>query len=216
MGEKSSRTQKVLSIYGIVLFFWSIYRWKLSLPSFVDEFFAKPLVFLLPAYIFLKRHETKSFLSSIRLHFNNIKEDILIGIALGMIFVSSALLANFIRNDSFNLSLFKNGFVLLPLIIPFATAFTEEAFSRGFILREFFKESKNAYTSSFNASILFLILHIPVLFTIPELRGNLLLLFLATDFILSLVNSLVFIDRDNLIAPILIHAFYNLAILLYI
>ena len=48
------------------------------------------------------------------------------------------------------------------------------------------------------------------------LTGNTLLMVLTTDMILSLVNSFAFLERRNLIVPILIHTFYNLSIILFI
>jgi membrane protease YdiL (CAAX protease family) len=102
------------------------------------------------------------------------------------------------------------------IIITFATAITEEIFARGFILKRLYEEWGNSYSAAFFSSLLFLIIHIPILITNLKLSGNLLLLFFATDFILSLVNSFVFLERKSLVAPILIHALYNIAILFYL
>lgn len=217
MRKSIPRIQQVLNIFGIILILWSLYRWKLDMPDWFDEFIAKPVVFVLPVYWFITRQQKKNFFESIWLKSKDVKGDIFIGLFLGAVFVGSALFANFIRNGSFLLSgdVFTSQ-IILAVVITFFTATFEEILTRGFILKELFEDSKNMYLASFNASILFLILHIPILFTIPELRGTLLILFLATDFILSLVNSFIFLDRRSLISPILIHAFYNIAILMYV
>jgi membrane protease YdiL (CAAX protease family) len=96
------------------------------------------------------------------------------------------------------------------------TGISEEILSRGFVLKWLYAESKNIYTASFFASILFFFLHVPILFTNLKLTGNLLLMFMAMDMILSLVNSFVFLERKNLVLPILIHTFYNLSIILFL
>jgi membrane protease YdiL (CAAX protease family) len=83
-------------------------------------------------------------------------------------------------------------------------------------LKRLYEESKNPVTSVFTSSILFFLIHIPILFTMPHLNGNLLMLFMATDLILSISNSFLFLSRKNIILPILIHAFYNLAITFYL
>ena len=101
-------------------------------------------------------------------------------------------------------------------VLALATGISEEILSRGFILKRLYEESKNIYTSSFFASILFFFLHVPILFTNVKLTGNTLLMVLTTDMILSLVNSFAFLERRNLIVPILIHTFYNLSIILFI
>lgn len=217
MSESSSKMQKVLNVYGVILIIWSIYRWKFSLPEWFDEFIAKPLVFLLPVYWYIRHSEHKDFIEDIWLRSKTLRNDCLIGISMGALFFSSAFMANIIKYGVpvplDNLSIMT---VIFVILMTLATATTEEILSRGFILKRLYEESRNVYVSSFNASLLFFVLHIPILLTIPELRGTMLLLFLATDFILSLVVSFMFLDRKSLVAPILIHAFYNLAILLYI
>jgi len=213
---KTSRTQQVLNVYGIILIIWSIYRWKLTLPAWIDEFLFKPLVFVLPVYWVIVSVEKKDFFSEIWLHSKKILTDCAIGLALGGVFILSALFAHYAKIGTLDFSVLNKENIGLALLITLATAISEEILSRGFILKRFYEESHNPYISSFNASVLFLILHIPILFTIPELKGTLLILFLATDFILSLINCFIYIDRKSLIAPILIHALYNAAVLLYI
>ena len=102
------------------------------------------------------------------------------------------------------------------IALALATGISEEILSRGFILKRLYEESKNIYTSSFFASVLFFFLHVPILFTNHKLTGDLLLLFMGTDLMLSLVNSFMFLDRKNLFVPIFIHAFYNLSIILFV
>lgn len=219
MAHEPSKIQKVLNIYGIVLIIWSIYRVKLSglgIPEWFDEVIAKPFVFLLPTYIYIVHSELHSFISGIHLYSKSVRKDILIGLGIGSTFFISALAAHIFKHGGIDVAQFKTYSFLILILVTLATAFTEEAFARGFILSRMYADSKNVYSSAFNSSILFLILHIPILFTVPDLRGNLLLIFLATDFVLSLVNSFVFLDRKNIIAPVLIHALYNIALLLYV
>lgn len=159
-----------------------------------------------------------------RSHFSNksglrkktIVTDIYTGLLVGFIFLIAAFFSNYLRlgNVSFLENIFTTNLVLAG-ILTMMTAISEEILSRGFILKRLYEDSSNMYSSSFIASTLFLVLHIPILFTIPNLSGSMLLLFMTTDFILSLVNSFIFLDRKSLLAPILIHALYNFAILFY-
>lgn len=214
--KQISSLQRVLNTWAIVLILWSLYRTKIFLPEWIDEFIVKPFIFITPVYAYIQRYEKKPFLAQIWLKTKHIAGDIYIGVFLGALFAFSALLANYLRYGSIKLpaELFAGSFII-ALLIPFATAIAEEILSRGFILKRLYEDSNNVYSSSFLASILFLILHVPILFTIPGLSGSLIILFLATDFILSLVNSFVYLDRKSLLAPILIHALYNIAIMFY-
>jgi membrane protease YdiL (CAAX protease family) len=165
----------------------------------------------------VRRIEKKPFFDQISLKSKRVIPDFITGLSLGLVFVLSAFFASYIRYGNLSIAAkLSSPEFLLAIIITFATAITEEIFARGFILKRLYEEWGNSYSAAFFSSLLFLIIHIPILITNLKLSGNLLLLFFATDFILSLVNSFVFLERKSLVAPILIHALYNIAILFYL
>ncbi|OGK09232.1 hypothetical protein A2767_06845 [Candidatus Roizmanbacteria bacterium RIFCSPHIGHO2_01_FULL_35_10] len=218
MKGKVTPTQRALNLWAVILIIWAVYRAKFKLPEWFDEFIAKPLVFILPVYYYIRRVEKKSFFPSVELKFKFTLSDLLISLVIGGIFSFSAILANVLKFKK--LVFFQQAvnveMIFVMVLIAVATAISEEILSRGFILKRLYQESKNIYTSSFFASILFFFLHVPILFTNFKLTGDQLLLFMGTDLMLSLVNSFVFLDRKNLLVPILIHAFYNLSIILFV
>ena len=218
MKSKVTPTQRALNLWAIILIIWAIYRAKFRLPEWFDEFIAKPLVFIIPVYYYIKKIEKKPFFPTIDLKVRFAAADFIIAFIIGGIFSFSAILANIFKFKK--LIFFQHAIsienVLFMTALALATAISEEILSRGFVLKRLYEESKNIYTSSFFASILFFFLHVPILFTNFKLTGDLLLLFLATDLMLSLVNSFVFLQRRSLIVPILIHAFYNLSIILFV
>lgn len=218
MSSKVTSTQRALNLWAIILIIWAIYRAKFKLPVWFDEFIAKPSVFILPVFYYINRIEKKSFFSGVDLKLKFSLTDFLIAILIGGIFSFSAILANILKFKK--LILFQNTLslenIVLMVVIALATGISEEILSRGFVLKRLYQESKNIYSSSFFASILFLFLHVPILFTNYKLSGDLILLFLGTDLVLSLVNSFMFLQRRNLVVPILIHAFYNLSVVFFI
>lgn len=218
MADKQvSPTQRVLNVWAVILIIWSIYRANLHLPEWFDEFIAKPTVFILPVFYYISVVEKKEFFSSLWFSTKKIFGDIVWATIIGSVFFGSILFANFLKAKQIG---FNGSYGLLQLILiilmALATAASEEILSRGFVLKRLYEDSKNIYTSSFFASVLFFFLHVPMLFTNIRFTGNLILLFMATDMILSLVNSFAFLQRRSLIVPILIHAFYNLSIILFI
>lgn len=214
---KSSPTQSALNLWAVILIIWAIYRANFRLPEWFDEFIAKPTVFILPVYWYVKRYEKTNFLKAIDLRFDQLATDVGIGFGVGAIFAVSALLANFMKYGA--LSLFHNtpditmSAIGMIALVSLATGISEEILSRGFVLKRLYNESKNIFTSSFIASILFFFLHVPILFTMTRLSGNMLIMFMVTDLILSLVNSVIFIQRKSLVPVILIHTLYNIALL---
>jgi membrane protease YdiL (CAAX protease family) len=219
MREKNiPKYQKALNLWAIILIVWSIYRAKFKMPEWFDEFIAKPMVFVLPVYYYIVKKENKDFLTEIYLKSKLFISDIFLSLMVVVLFFSSAVTANYIKFNK--LIFFKGKFepvdILVIVVIALATAISEEILSRGFVLKKLYEESKNVYTASFLASILFFFLHVPILFTNPRISGNTLLIFMATDMILSLANSYIFLERKSLVLPIMIHALYNITTILFI
>lgn len=220
MKKHISPTQKALNVWAIILILWSLYRAKLSLPEWFDEFVAKPLIFIAPIAYYIIKIEKKDFFSSLWLSKKNILQDLYLGLAVLVAFFLVALIPVYVKSKTLSPAggSFDALFIQLISYLPIAvaTALSEEILSRGFVLKRLFQESNSILSSSFTASVLFFILHIPILFTNLKLTGGMLILFMFTDLVLSLANSFIFLGRRSLILPILIHAFYNLTLVLSI
>ncbi len=218
MKDKVTPTQRMLNIWALVLIVWALYRANFKMPDWFDEFLAKPMVFILPVYYYIKTSEKKSFLASTWFHGKSIVKDIVEGIVIGGVFFASAILAQFMKYHRLMPKLSDGGESGLPIIVAmaFATAISEEILSRGFVLKRLYEASKNLYTSIFFSSILFFFLHIPILFASGKMGGNMLLVVIMTDMLLSVITSFVYLQRKSLVLPIFIHAFYNLSIILFI
>lgn len=218
MAAKISATQRALNLWAIILIIWSVYRANLKLPEWFDEFIAKPLVFIFPVYYYIVNVEKGKFFEGLWIRRKKILMDVVYGLLIGGIFFITAILANSVKfNKLFFVNSSFSGQVLMTIgLTALATGISEEILSRGFILKRLYEESKNKLTASFFASILFFFLHVPMLFTNVKITGNLLLLFMATDLILSLVNSYLFLERRSLALPILVHTLYNASLILFI
>lgn len=216
--KKITSTQKALNLWAVVLIVWSIYRTYFKLPEWFDEFVAKPLVFVLPILVYIRTVEKKEILSSlfINKNFKNFIKEFFISFGIGLVLLLTALLSVYLRFRKVGLFGHFPSFNQFGLIVitALATGITEEILSRGFILKRLYEESKNAYSSTFFASILFFFLHVPILFTNNRINGSMLLMFMVTDLLLSMVNGLIMIQRKSLTVPILIHAFYNVVVAL--
>jgi hypothetical protein len=216
--KNTTPTQKALNLWAVILIIWAIYRTYFKLPEWFDEFIAKPLVFVLPVIIYIRSVEKKEILSSlfINKNFKNFIKEFFISFGVGLILLFTALFSIYLRSKK--ISLFThfpsvNQFGLI-FVTALATGITEEILSRGFILKRLYEESKNAYSSTFFASILFFFLHVPILFSNNRINGSMLLVFMVTDLLLSMVCGLIMIQRKSLTVPILIHAFYNIVVAL--
>jgi len=219
MKNKISSIQKMLNTWAIVLIIWALYRtyFKTSLPLWFDELFAKPIIFLIPVYYFITTYESDDFWKQVDLKTQKIRHHIMFGLGIGFIFFVTGFIVQYVKNGNFNfLTTTSVMQIIYYCIIAFASSFSEEILSRGFVLKRLYNDSKSVLSSVFFASFLFFFLHIPILFTNPHLYGNVLIQVMATDILLSFAVSLLYLQRRSVIVPILIHAFYNLSIYLLV
>src|SRR5690349_20410762 len=100
--SKSSYIEKVLNVWAIILIVWSVYRatFKTDLPIWFDEFLAKPLIFLIPIYSFIKKNEKTNFFTSVGLKKKGLWKEILIGLLLGAVFFAAGAFGYVIKQNA--------------------------------------------------------------------------------------------------------------------
>lgn len=214
MKKAVSPTQKMLNTWAIILIIWSVYRsyFKTDLPIWIDEFVAKPLIFLVPIYYYVSKVEKQSFWKAIDFKTKHIGKDVLVGLGIG---ISLLVISTIVYLTKAPLKPIANlSMVGFYVLIAFASSFSEEILSRGFVLKRLYAESQNVFQSVFFSSFLFFFLHIPIIFTNPDIRGVMLIQIMLTDLLLSFGVSLVYLQRKDIIIPIIIHALYNIGIYL--
>lgn len=218
MKKPLSISQKALNLWAVILIVWSVYRYNLRMPDWFDELIAKPLIFVLPVYFFVKKIEKKNFFKAISFDKNKVGRDIFFSLIMVLIFLASAILGLYFKkqNLNFNINQYQLKQLFLVVILALATGVSEEILFRGFVLKRLLQESKNVLSASFFTSILFFFLHVPILFTNIKIVGSMLLMIMITDIALSFALSLIFIYQNSLLLVILIHAFYNLTLTLFL
>jgi len=102
------------------------------------------------------------------------------------------------------------------ILLSAATAFSEELLSRGFVFSRLIEGKRGLFYAALVSTLMFVVLHIPILAFSLKLQGMALLLFFVTDFILGFANALLFYNTGSLVAPILVHVFWNMTVALYL
>ncbi len=207
----------VFRLWAWILLAWSLYRYFFKLPEWADEFIFKPLVFVAPV-IWYVRNKEKERLASIGLTWHNFFTSVYIGLGFGVVFALEGLATHAIKYGKLDvnpIAAFQQyGFFLI--ILSLATAFTEELLSRGFVFNRLYEKTKNLLYSTTVSSVMFVLLHIPILVTATRLQGMTLVLFIVTDLVLAVANSLLYYNTGSLVAPILVHIFWNMTVALYL
>jgi membrane protease YdiL (CAAX protease family) len=175
-------------------------------------------VFVLPVLWFVLKKERRG-LSSLGLTGKNLFTSIYIGLGFGFVFALEGLAANAIKYGKLQINpiaAFEQYGMVMLILLSLSTAFSEELLSRGFVFSRLLAKTKNLPYASLVSTVLFVLLHIPILVTMHKLQGVTLILFFVTDVILGLANSLLFYRTSSLVAPILVHIFWNMTVALYL
>ncbi len=176
------------------------------------------MVFVLPVLWYVKSRE-KATLASIGLTGKNLFTSIYIGLGFGFVFALEGLAANAIKYGKIEIvpiAAFEQYGMGMLILLSAATAFSEEVLSRGFVFSRLMKGNKGLMYSAFLSTLMFVVLHIPILAFGLKLQGVALLLFFVTDFILGFANALLLYNTGSLVAPILVHIFWNMTVALYL
>lgn len=208
----------VFHLWGWILLAWCLYRYFFKLPEYIDEFVAKPLVFVVPVLWYVINKE-KRRLESLGLTYKNLFPSLYAGLGLGLLFALEGIAANALKYGKLTIvpidAIRQYGLVTL-MILSTATAFSEELLNRGFLFNRILEHKKSFLYAAFISTLLFVLLHVPILATSLKLQGMNLVLFFITDVILGFATSALFYAYRSLVAPILIHIFWNMTVALYL
>jgi len=205
-------------VWGWIVLAWAFYRYFFHLPEWADEFIFKPMVFVLPVFWYVRTREKRGFFS-LGLTGKNLFTSIYIGLGFGFVFALEGLAANAIKYGKLTIvpiAAFQQYGMGMLILLSAATAFSEEMLSRGFVFTRLIEGKRGLMYASFMSTLMFVVLHIPILAFGLKLQGITLLLFFVTDFVLGFANCLLLYNTGSLVAPILVHIFWNMTVALYL
>lgn len=212
------KIKRIYILWFLIFLVWSIYRVSFKFPEWVDEMLVKPLVFVLPVIWWVKFREKRS-MESVGVTSRNLFKEIYIGCGIGLLFAFEGFLANYTKYHTFSfvpISVLAGAGLVPFLVISLFTSTSEEILGRGFVYGRIYEDNRNQFKSALVSSFLFLLLHIPILFTQLNLMGTSLIIYVVSIFLLGLTNSYLYSYRKSLVVPILIHIFWNVTVALYL
>lgn len=210
--------EPVYQLWGWILLTWSLYRYFFKLPEAFDEFVAKPLVFVVPVLWYVLKKEKRT-VATLGLTTKNLFTSLYVGLGFGFVFALEGIAANAIKYGKIQINpiaAFEQYGLVTLLVLSIATAASEEILNRGFLFGRIMEKTKSLPYAAILSTVLFVLLHVPILVTSLHLQGTMLVLFFVTDFILGMANSLLYYNTKSLLAPILVHVFWNMTVALYL
>lgn len=218
MQEKPRTAEWIFQFWAWQLLLWTLYRYYLHYPEWVDEFLFKPAVFVVPVLWYVLVKEKRS-LTTVGITGKRIGSSALLGVGIGIAFLLEGLFVHLVSRGSLTLqqlpSVSSYSFGAL-IALSFATAFSEELLSRGFLFSRLYEQTKRIWYSIVLSTLMFVAFHIPILITSLKFQGATLVIFLVTSVTIGIINSVLFLEKKSIITPLLVHFFWNITVALFL
>src|SRR5258708_5939213 len=154
--------KKSLVLFLFIFVIWTVYRYFTHFPEWVDEIVFKPILYIGPTFL-LVRHFDRQSLDSLGFSKKRVLQNIGIGILVAIALISYNLLISYFKTKQLQLNFTGRdpSALLLPFIISFFTALSEEIVFRGYMFSRMLKNTQNAFVAIIVSSLVFSVIHIP-------------------------------------------------------
>lgn len=201
----------VLLWFGITLV-WGVYRYLLPEREVVEELLIKPLIYIVPLLLYLRRNKQLT-LGSLGIIFRNKRQILVWGGLFGMVLViESVMVSLFIKHDQVNVTFFSLAPIIPALLTSLGTAISEELLYRGFLLARFMRAWKSEIRANVVVSILFSAAHLGMGIITLRLTGTDLFVYIWSMFVLGFVDGFIYQRTYSVIAPIMAHTLWNFSL----
>lgn len=210
--------RRTLMVYVVIFVLWGLYRLLFRFPVFIEELLFKPFVFLPPILSVLAGEGRGKVWRSFGFSRAGLALAIYYGLTLGVVYLLAVRLGSLIfsgQTPVWNLLVSPGEFLEMMLISLFTAGWEQILFS-GFLLLRFTDAIGDEWASASLVALLFTLLHLPILFL--ESGGTYLVMVieLALFFLVGFGNAVLMLRTRNILAPILSHSFWGIAVGLFL
>lgn len=206
------KNSTILAAYLLIV--WGFYRYLFKLPDEVEELIVKPILWLVPVFILVKKEGFG--ISSLGITNKNMFSSIYLSLGLGAIFVVEAVFVNYLKHGSFNFGANIGGAPLIvSLALSFATALTEEITFRGYLFNRVWAAIGNEWVANLLTSLVWALIHVPVTFFVWKLSIGSALVYLMLTTIFGIGSCFVFARTRNVLSSVILHTMWEWPIILF-
>ena len=197
---------------SIVFLIWVCYRAFVQLPEWVDEIFAKAVVFGIPTILYARNH-VRSGSHQIGLEKIRFWPGLYIGLMVGGLYGFVGVLRSILHADEIMpVMLFSSSIFWRTFFLAIMTAWWESLFFFGYVLNALIDKVKYEIPAVAIATGVFLLFHLPLRLIIGG-PGLLSALFLLTLFAIG--QSILYLRTRSLYSIAISHAIWGMVLLLY-
>jgi hypothetical protein len=202
----------ILASYLLIV--WGFYRLIFKLPDEIEELVIKPLVWLIPVFIIVKKE--KLSLEFLGITFKNLFPAAYMSLGLGLAFLLEAILINYLKYGDFNFAanIGKTAF-FASLGLSFATAVSEEISFRGYLFNRVWQVLGNELAANLSTSVVWALIHIPIVVFVWKLNFSATILYMFLTTLFGIGSAFVFARTKNVASSILLHVLWEWPIILF-
>lgn len=212
--KKLAYLKHATALYAFLLITWGFYRLLFQFPDAIEAVFVKPMVWLVPVYLLLRKE--KLGWRSVGFTTKRLFSVIYFALTLGVIFALEGMVINYLKHGGLNFgaNLGENAF-LIALVLSFVTAVSEEVSFRGYLFNRVWKVLENEWMANFVTSFGWALIHLPIALFDWKLDVGALLVYLGLTLTYSIGASFVFARTKNIFSAIFLHVLWQWPIILY-
>ena len=207
--KKDGGVVKVLMYYVYLFVAWGLFRLLVRLPDIIEELWFKPVVWMLPLWWLWSREKRRVLFFE-----GPVKKALIWGMALGLLYGLVAWLVGWSKYGEIRVASEAMGW-LDVIGVGLVTAVTEEIVFSGYLLQRI----KSFVTSEWMAitftGLGFGLLHVPIALFVHGYGSGEMMGFLTVIMLTAMGNYWVMMRTRNVIAPILSHWWWGVAIYVF-
>lgn len=215
MESRLTHLHSAIKAYAIVFVFWGLYRLVFRLPEAIEETILKPIVFVGSVFLVERpRRWDKYFLTVWGA--GDWFKSLFLGLGFGLLYIIFYGFASFLSFGKLQLgSELANNLWASFIGLGIVTAVWEEWLFSGYIFSELKKFIVSPMTARIITALLFAMIHLPILAFGYKFTGTTLIFQLVLLSVLGLGNTILIGFSKNLLAPIVAHTLWGVAIYLF-
>src|SRR3989344_1258188 len=212
--QKLQYVRHVTVFYAYIFIVWGFYRLLIQFPEVIEETIVKPLIWLVPVYILVKREGSDR--SLLGLNANRIFPAIYGMLTLGFIFAVAAMVVNYLKYNGFYFaSNVGQGLFVVSLGLSIITAITEEIAFRGYLFGRLQGIVQKEWLANGITSVGWLFVHFPNALFNWGFNTQELVIYSILVFGFSLAATFMYARTKTIIAPVLLHILWQWPIILF-
>lgn len=212
--KRLSQLHSAFKVYAAVFVLWGIYRLVFRLPEEIEETFLKPIVFVGIAMLIEKPKNWLKYFMEVWGSGDWVRASGW-GLLFGLGYVTVYGFASFLSFGSLQLGELTGGSIMAFILIGILTSVWEEWLFPGYVFSHIKADVKSVWLPRVLTAAMFAAVHSPILIFWYKYAPQTVIFQLTMLFILGTGNVILKEKFKNLIAPVISHFGWGLAIFLF-